>query len=336
MELGKERRGGTVRPNDRSSTIGALTSYEEQQMATYDLKGKRVMITGASSGIGWALAKRFAKEGAQLALLARRIERLERLAEEIEVGGASKPLAVRTDLSGRGNAVKAAEQVDEELGGVDVLVNNAGGAVGGSLWAVADRDEARADFEVDFWSPLALIGAFVPGMRQRGHGTVVNVTSIRQVIAWPSFGQNSAAQAALALATETLRLELLRYGVHVVEVIPGPIETPVQGPTSLMPGITEAFHDRLGTASPEEISELIVEAVKRQADRVFCPDETTRRVYEEPVAARAEILKDVERIYGALPPNDMIDSLVIGADHPMILEAREQWEKEHQTEPEVA
>jgi NAD(P)-dependent dehydrogenase (short-subunit alcohol dehydrogenase family) len=231
-------------------------------MSAYDLNAMRVLITGASSGIGLALAKQFAEQGAQLVIVARRRDRLEELADEIAEGDRRRPLVITADLSVRGQADRIVERVDSEVGGLDVLVNNAGGAVGGSVWAVGDGEEARADFEVDLWSPLALIAGFVPAMRNRGDGCVVNVTSIRQIIAWPSFGQNSAAQAALAQATETLRLELKRYGVHVVEVIPGPIETPAQGPTSLLPGIKEAIHDRLGTATPEEISALIVTAVE--------------------------------------------------------------------------
>jgi uncharacterized protein len=301
-------------------------------MAPYELREKRVLITGASSGIGWALAKAFADEGAELVLAARRRDRLDRLAGEIEAAGGRRPLAITADLSVRGNAATAARQILERLDGIDVLVNNAGGAVGGSLWAVADRDEARDDFEVDFWSPLALIGAFVPGMRRRGHGSVVNVTSLRQVVAWPSFGQNAAAQAALAQATETLRLELERFGVHVLEVIPGPIETPVQGPTRLMPGIVQAIHGRLGTATPEAISTLIVDAVKHRTDRVFCP-ESTRHMYEHPVQTRARIAEDSRRTLSELPPNDAIDTLVVGADHPLILTAREQWEREHGVRP---
>lgn len=79
-------------------------------------------------------------------------------------------------------------------------------------------------------------------MRRRREGTVVNVTSVRQVLAWPTFGHSSAANAALAMFTETLRLELMRFGVHVVEVIPGPIDTPAQGPTALVRGFAEAVH----------------------------------------------------------------------------------------------
>jgi NAD(P)-dependent dehydrogenase (short-subunit alcohol dehydrogenase family) len=197
---------------------------------------------------------------------------------------------------------------------------------------VADRDEARADFEVDFWSPLALIGALVPDMRLRGEGAVVNVTSMRQVFGWPMFGHNTAAQAALALITETLRLELMPFGVHVIEVIPGPVDTPVQGPTKLIPGIVEAVHGRMGMAQPEEIAVLIVEAVRDRRDRVFCPEETTRALYENPIKLREEMVEDVKRMFSESPmPGEVIDHLVIGADDPMITQAREQWEADHAT-----
>jgi uncharacterized protein len=298
-------------------------------MADYDLAGKRVLVTGASSGIGWALALALASEGARLAVLARRRERLEALAEQVAAAGVERPLVLEADLSRRGQAARASDELIAHYDGVDVLVNNAGGAVGGSVWAVADGDEARADFEVDFWSPLAFIGALVPGMHRRGHGAVVNVTSIRQVVTWPSFGQNSAAQAALALATETLRIELDRFGVHVVEVIPGPIETPVQGPTQLMPGIVDALHGRLGTAAPEELAAMIIEAVREGRDQVFCPEETTRAMYERPIESRAQIAQDAKQMLASMPPSDEIDSLVIGADHPLIQTAREHWEREH-------
>jgi short-subunit dehydrogenase len=296
-------------------------------MASESLEGKRILVTGASSGIGWALAKAYAREKASLVLLARRGERLERLAGEIEAAHGLSPSTVVADLSVRGEARKAADAILTR-GELDILVNNAGGAVGGSVWAVADGDEARDDFEVDFWAPLALIGAFVPAMRRRGSGTVINVTSMRQVFAWPSFGQNTAAQAALALITETLRLELEPFGVEVVEVIPGPIETAAQGPTRLIPGIVDAVHGRLGSATPEDLAEKIVAATIVHRDRVFCPEESGRRMYENPVRARAEIAADARRVRAELPANDMIDTLVVGADHPLILSARRQWEDE--------
>src|SRR4051794_41979877 len=100
-------------------------------MAAYSLEDRRVLITGASSGIGWSLAERFAIERARLVLVARRRERLERLADKIETQGGLAPIVRAADLSVRGNAAELATSVNEDLGGIDVLVNNAGSAVGG-------------------------------------------------------------------------------------------------------------------------------------------------------------------------------------------------------------
>lgn len=295
------------------------------------LSGKRVLVTGASSGIGWALAKAYATEGATLALVARRADRLAALAAEITATGGAEPLVIAADLAEPGRAAGVADQ----LGSVDVLVNNAGSAVGGTTWAVADKAAARQSFEVDFWTPLALIGALVPGMRKRGHGVVVNVTSLRQVLAWPSFGHSSAANAALAQSTEVLRLELLDSGVHVVEVVPGPIDTPAMGPSRLIPGFVDAVHGRFGTASAEEIAGMIVHASRDGAEKVFCPEQSTKDAYENPTALRAAMTAEVRRLRTTQPelPDEVRDTLVVGADHPMIIQAREAWEREHGAVP---
>ena len=210
------------------------------------------------------------------------------------------------------------------------VVVGRGVAVGGAVWAVADRDEARTYFEVDFWSPLSLIGAFVPGMRHRRQGAVVNVTSVRVVMAWPAFGHSTAACAALSQITETLRLELGRFGVSVVEVIPGPIETPAQGPTKLVPGIVEGIHSRLGVGQPEDLAALIVDAVEGGEERVFW-SASARDVYENPVATRTNVRDDVKRLLpeGSGLPDDLLDTFVVGAEDPMILDARKVWELEH-------
>lgn len=264
-------------------------------------------------------------------ICARRAERLERLAAQIAASGAPKPIVVVGDLGRRGGAVAVAEEVRSHFDGIDVLVNNAGSAAGGAVHAVGDRDEARHMFEVDFWSPLALIASFVPDMRRRGHGAVVNVTSLRQVFTWPLFGHSSAAKAALAMATETLRLELSGSNIRVIDVAAGPVETPAMGPTALIPGIKEVIHARLGTARPDELAGQVVRAVELGEPRVFCPDESGRSVYENPAGFRDEIAREVTRLFdeGILPDDESLDSLVVGPDDPMLQDARAQWEREH-------
>jgi short-subunit dehydrogenase len=189
------------------------------------LRDKRALVTGASVGIGRALAQALAARGATLAIAARRTEALAELAEEIAKAGHPRPLILHVDLGKRGQAADLAARALAGLGRVDVLVNNAGANVLGSQWDAGDGDAAREIFEINYWSPLALVHALVPGMRERREGAVVNVTSLAGVAPWVFTGHYSSTKAALSLASETLRLELNRSGVHVLEVMAGPTET---------------------------------------------------------------------------------------------------------------
>jgi short-subunit dehydrogenase len=239
-------------------------------MRGFELAGSRALITGASSGVGRELAKELAARGASLAISARRRRLLESLADEIGTGRSPRPAIIEIDLSQRGQAEWLAERATAELGPIDLLVNNAGGGVGGRISAVGDRDEAREAFEVNYWSPLALIKALVPAMQERGRGAAVNVTSMAQVSTWPGFGAYAATKAALGVATETLALELIDSPVRVLEVIPGPVDTAVQGETRLTPGI-ERMLARTPLGDAAVLARLIAEALERGSDRVIYP-----------------------------------------------------------------
>src|SRR2546428_3667452 len=158
-----------------------------------ELSGQRTLLTGASSGIGRAVAIELAARGSRLAIVARRQALLEELAEEIARAGHERPQVLVADLSERGAATEVAAQAIERLGGVDILINNAGGAAGGLQWVVGDHDKARGALEVNYWTPLALIKALVPAMRERDHGAVVNVTSGVQVMPLWFMGHGNAA-----------------------------------------------------------------------------------------------------------------------------------------------
>jgi uncharacterized protein len=300
-------------------------------MASIEIEQSRVLLTGASSGIGRELAIQLGANGARLAIAARRRERLEQVAGEIARSGGVAPVVLAADLAQRGAAAALAAEAERALGAIDVLVNNAGGGVGGRLVAVGDDDVAREAFEVNYWSPLALIRALVPAMQARRHGAVVNVTSMAQVSTWPGFGAYAATKGAFGVATETLRMELADSGVHVMEVIPGPVDTAVQGETRLAPGIARML-DRSGLGDAGELARLIVSALERGRSRVIYP----RRAgiaYALPMLARWEARRQAARAATEvdLETQRALEDLVIrtgSMGDDIARAAREAWEKE--------
>jgi short-subunit dehydrogenase len=289
------------------------------------LPGQAVLLTGASSGIGHALARRMASNGARLAITARREARLHELADWIERGGRVRPVVLPGDLSQRGAAARLASEAREALGRVDVLVNNAGGGVGGSQWAVGDRDEARAAFELDLWSPLALTAALVPTMRERGGGAIVNVTSVAQVMTLWGMGHGIAAKAALARATETLRLELTGTGVHVLEVIPGSVNTAIQGEVRLIPGAEQVMRaSPLG--DPDRFARLIVRALARGRKRLVYP-RTLRLSYELPAVPRLYMSAMARLLRRELDVDDPRVVVSGSQGDELAREARAAWER---------
>ena len=167
-----------------------------------------VLVTGASSGFGLAIASEFAARGHVVFAGARRPPELK--------GVVSLMLDVTREDSRR-RAVEAA-------GPIDVLVNNAGTTYL-SAWEDAPEDEVRRVFDTNFFGPLALIQQVLPGMRERGSGRIVNVTSVGELISIPFNGPYTASKHALGAATVSLRGEVAEFGVHVSSVLPGPFRT---------------------------------------------------------------------------------------------------------------
>jgi short-subunit dehydrogenase len=300
-------------------------------MARFQLTDRRVLLTGASSGIGRELALVLAARGTRLVLTARRADRLEAVAGEIARRGHPRPATMTADLARRGAASELADEAQAALGTIDVLVNNAGGGVGGSQWSVGDHDAAREAFEINYWSPLALTRALVPGMRRRGEGAVVNVTSMSQISTWLAFGAYAATKAALGVATETLRLELSGSPIHVLEAIPGPVDTAVQGETRLVPGIDRML-DRIPLGDAKEMARRIVTALERRRATVIYPRRAAL-AYLLPTLARADSRRWAARVAGDTDP-DLLEgvlSLVVRTGShgdPAARQAREAWEAE--------
>jgi uncharacterized protein len=301
-------------------------------MARFELTDQKVLLTGASSGIGRELALVLAGRGARLVLTARRTDRLDALADEIADRGRPRPATIVADLARRGAAAKLADEAQALLGEIDVLVNNAGGGAGGSQWSVGDGDAAREAFEVNYWSPLALTRALVPAMRRRGHGAVVNVTSMAQVTTWLAFGAYAATKGALAVATETLRLELSGSPVHVLEAIPGPVDTAVQGETRLVPGIDRMLA-RVPLGDAAEMARRIVSALERRRPTVIYP-RRAGLAYLFPTLARADARRLALRVTAETNTEALegVLSLVLRTGShgdESARQARDQWEQAH-------
>ncbi|MHC9297502.1 SDR family NAD(P)-dependent oxidoreductase [Mycobacterium sp. LTG2003] len=234
-----------------------------------DLYSKRILLTGASSGIGRELALALADKGATLAVTARREDLLNLLADEISHAGPVRPTVLRADLAEPGAAAALGARALEALGGVDILINNAGANLTGAQSSVADSAAARGVFEINLWSPLALTAALLPAMHSEGSGTIVNVTSTVQAVPLPLLGYYAASKAALAQATRSLRLELAETPIRVMEVVPGSTDTALRDIDEL-PWKTSPPRT-LPPVSPAATAAAVVRALQRGATRVVYP-----------------------------------------------------------------
>ncbi|HEV2640852.1 MAG TPA: SDR family oxidoreductase [Actinocrinis sp.] len=173
------------------------------------------VVTGASSGIGEATARRLVKEGFEVVAAARRTDRLDKLAAEVGV----RP--IRLDVTDPDSVAAFAEQVPR----CAVLVNNAGGAFGLSEVAVADAEQWRQMFEVNVLGTLNVTKALLPAMIESGRGHVVNITSIAGHVVYEGGAGYTAAKHAQHAVSETLRLELNGKPVRITEIAPGMVRT---------------------------------------------------------------------------------------------------------------
>jgi short-subunit dehydrogenase len=184
------------------------------------IQGSVVLITGASQGIGAALAEVLREKGALLALAARSESRLR------ETAGAAD-LLLPGDLTREEDRARIVETATRHFGRIDALVNNAGVGLYAPAWRSPDS-ESRYLFELNLFAPLALTRLVVPGMRQRRSGLVVNVSSIAGQVTLPWLTLYSAAKAALDAMTAGMRMELRRDGVRFLLVSPGYVRTGFQ------------------------------------------------------------------------------------------------------------
>jgi NAD(P)-dependent dehydrogenase (short-subunit alcohol dehydrogenase family) len=194
-----------------------------RRQRAYDFRGKTVLITGGSRGLGLVLAREFAQEGAYLAICARGEDELHLAADDLVTRGA-RVLTVTCDVSDREQVDHLVRTVSNHYGRIDVLVNVAGVIAVGPMetMTLADYEEAM---RVNYWGPLYTTLAVLPQMRPRGEGRIVNISSIGGKIAVPHLLPYDASKFALTGLSEGMRSELARDGIIVTTVCPGLMRT---------------------------------------------------------------------------------------------------------------
>jgi short-subunit dehydrogenase len=225
-----------------------------------------VLITGASSGIGAATARLLARQGMRVVLTARRQDRLEALAREIErEGGAA--LAIPADLSDPSAREALVDQVEACWGPVEVLINNAGfgyyATVEDTPWEVV-----RRMFEVNILAMIHLTQRVVPGMRRLGRGHILNIASVAGYISTPPLTVYSATKFAVVGFSEGLRRELEPHGIHVTVISPGPVRTEFGRAAS---GLEVDPGEVPGGLAPEAIARAIARALRRPVPEIVIP-----------------------------------------------------------------
>jgi uncharacterized protein len=235
-----------------------------------EIGGKRALVTGASSGIGAAIAASLAKEGAHVILVARRQEELERVAAGIRSAG-GRATVVSCDLTDDEAVEAMARRVHAEAGTPDILVNNAGAG----QWKFLEEtspEEARRMMAVPYFAALSVTRAFIPEMQKRRSGHIVNISSAASRIAWPGATAYVAARWAMRGFTEALRSDLRGTGVDVTFFESGVVETPYwehnPGSRERIPGIGTFL---LGTLTPEEVGDAVASGIRRRERLVVMP-----------------------------------------------------------------
>lgn len=236
------------------------------------LNGKRVLITGASRGIGESLARAFSAAGAEVALVARSGEQIRSLASEL--GGSAYP----ADLSDPGQVAGLISRVELDGAPIDVLVNNAG-LESTAGFADAPDDELRRVTEVNYLAPAELCRQAIPGMLRRGSGHIVNISSVAGSVVFPGLVTYAASKAALSHFTAGLRADLRGLPVRTTLVELGPVPTDMLARADNYEPTRRSFDRakriRLSVDVPREtVAAKVVDAVRKDRKHVRVPKRT--------------------------------------------------------------
>jgi short-subunit dehydrogenase len=233
------------------------------------LRNRLILVTGASSGIGAAIAVAAARRGGRLALVARDEVRLSKVAREIvSVGGDASIYPV--DLSDARGIARLASDVSAREGPPDIVINSAGAG----RWLTVEETSAaelEAMTAVPYFAAFNLTRECLPGMRRRGSGHIVNVTSVAARLVWPGAAAYTATRRAMLSLSESLRVELAGSGIGVTLGTFGTIDTPYWAHN---PGSEQRLPQagaRMRRLLPEEVAQALLDGIERNAIEVVRP-----------------------------------------------------------------
>ncbi len=224
------------------------------------VRGRTVLITGASQGIGASTARKVGEAGGTVLLVARTKEKLDEVKDEIEeLGGTA--YSHPCDLSDVDDIDRMAAEVLERHENVDILVNNAGRSIRRSVSRAYDRfHDYERTMQLNYFAAVKLILDLLPEMRERQTGHIVNVSTIGLQTNTPRFSAYLASKAALDAFSRSIAAEIIDDGVHVTTVYMPLVRTPMIAPTKI--------YDRFPTLSPDEAADLICDAIRKRPKRI--------------------------------------------------------------------
>jgi NAD(P)-dependent dehydrogenase (short-subunit alcohol dehydrogenase family) len=227
------------------------------------VRDRIVMVTGASSGIGKSAALKIADSGGIVLLVARTPEKLEATKEQIEAGG-GRAYIHRCDLSDFDDIDRMAEEVLDQHGHVDVLVNNAGRSIRRSVALSYDRPhDFERTIQLNYLGAVRLILKLLPVMRERKSGQIINISSIGVQTNMPRFSAYVASKAALDAFSRCIASEIVDDNVFITTIHMPLVRTPMIAPTKM--------YDRFPTITPEEAADMITQAIVHRPKRIATP-----------------------------------------------------------------
>lgn len=230
-------------------------------------QGKIVLITGASSGIGAAAAHAFAREGAKVALLARRRDRLDALDKELAATGAES-LALECDVTQRDSIDAAVQQTIAHFGGIDVVLANAGFGVGGAMWKL-DTPDYRRQFDTNVFGVIDTVYACLPHLK-KAQGRIGIVGSVMGHLGTAGYAPYCASKFAITGFAESIYFDLAQRGISVTLISPGAVESEIRSVNNqgVYTGKPDPSH-KLFTMPADQAATRIVRAMHRRTPHVI-------------------------------------------------------------------